>query len=253
MLLLKLLMVPCLVAIVSLAGQRFGPAIAGLLTGLPIVAGPIFVLLTLEQGTEFGIQAASATLLGLVAFAGFNISYGWSCRTKKWPWSLLIGLLTFFALSGVLSRLSLPLWAVWLTAAAIPMVGPLCFPQVQHSIAKNPLPRIELVLRMLASGLLVWLLMQAAAVTGPKFAGLLTPFPIAASVLAVFSHRQGGPFAAISLLRGVVLGLFGFVAFFTTISLLLPSNTIQFSVGSAIIASMLAQTAAFHVAAKRKL
>lgn len=251
MLLFKLLLVPCLVATVSLAGQKLGPTIAGLLTGLPIVAGPIFVLLTLEQGTEFGIQAASTTLLGLVAFAGFNISYGWSCRTRKWPFSLLIGLLTFFALSGILSQLSLPLWAIWMLAAAVPTLGPFCFPQVQPSTTRSPLPRIELAFRMLTAGLLVLALTQAATVTGPKIAGLLTPFPIAASVLAVFSHRQGGPLVAIPLLRGVVVGLFGFVAFFTAISLLLPNSTIQFSVGSAIAASMLAQTAAFRIATKR--
>jgi hypothetical protein len=83
-------------------------------------------------------------------------------------------------------------------------------------------------------------------------AGLLTPFPIAAGVLAVFSHRHGGSSAAIALLRGVVLGLFGFVAFFATISLLLPNSTIQLSVGSAIVAAMLTQTMAFRLAATRR-
>jgi hypothetical protein len=44
MLALKLLLVPMFLALVSMAGKRWGPAIAGWLAGFPIVAGPILWL-----------------------------------------------------------------------------------------------------------------------------------------------------------------------------------------------------------------
>jgi hypothetical protein len=40
-LLLKLLLVPLLIYLVTLAGRRWGPAVAGWLSAFPIVAGPI--------------------------------------------------------------------------------------------------------------------------------------------------------------------------------------------------------------------
>lgn len=47
MLLLKLTLVPLFIALVTLAGKRWGNRLAGILGGLPIVAGPIVVLLAL--------------------------------------------------------------------------------------------------------------------------------------------------------------------------------------------------------------
>ncbi|HET9959345.1 MAG TPA: hypothetical protein VFQ61_32870, partial [Polyangiaceae bacterium] len=59
---LKLFTVPLLILLVSLAGQKFGPRLAGVLTGLPVIAGPIAWLLGLEHGVEFAARAAVGTL-----------------------------------------------------------------------------------------------------------------------------------------------------------------------------------------------
>jgi hypothetical protein len=56
---------------------------------------------------------------------------------------------------------------------------------------------------------------------GPTWSGLLSPFPVFATVMAVFSQRTGGPQAAIHLLRGVVIGSFAFAAFFVVVRLML--------------------------------
>ena len=53
MLLLKLLLVPGLVAAVTLAVRRWGPAVGGWLAGLPVVAGPVLVFYAIEQGDAF--------------------------------------------------------------------------------------------------------------------------------------------------------------------------------------------------------
>ena len=42
---LKLLLAPLLVVASSLAGRRWGPRLAGILVVLPIVAGPILLIL----------------------------------------------------------------------------------------------------------------------------------------------------------------------------------------------------------------
>lgn len=63
-LLTQLLLAPLCVVGVSLAGRRWGVAVAGILGGLPVVAGPILVVLTLVHGRPFEAEAAAGTLLG---------------------------------------------------------------------------------------------------------------------------------------------------------------------------------------------
>lgn len=60
---------------VSLAGRRWGVAVAGVLGGLPVVAGPILLIETLSHGRDFGADAAAGTLLGLVALTAFVVVY----------------------------------------------------------------------------------------------------------------------------------------------------------------------------------
>ena len=72
----KLLLAPLCVVAVSLAGRRWGVAVAGVLGGLPVVAGPILLVLTLLHGDAFGADAAAGTLLGLAALTAFVVVYG---------------------------------------------------------------------------------------------------------------------------------------------------------------------------------
>lgn len=60
----KFLLAPLCVVAVSLAGRRWGVAVAGVLGGLPVVAGPILLVETLLHGGDFGADAAAGTLLG---------------------------------------------------------------------------------------------------------------------------------------------------------------------------------------------
>jgi hypothetical protein len=60
----KVLLAPLCVVAVSLAGRRWGVAVAGVLGGLPVVAGPILLVETLLHGNDFGADAAAGTLLG---------------------------------------------------------------------------------------------------------------------------------------------------------------------------------------------
>lgn len=72
----KLLLSPLCVLAVSLAGRRWGVAVAGVLGGLPVVAGPILLVETFLHGRVFGTDAAAGTLLGLAALTAFVVVYG---------------------------------------------------------------------------------------------------------------------------------------------------------------------------------
>ena len=74
---LKLLLAPLLVVASSLAGRRWGPRLAGILVVLPIVAGPILLILYLDHGSEFSANAARAATLGIVPLAAFALIFAY--------------------------------------------------------------------------------------------------------------------------------------------------------------------------------
>ena len=68
----KLLIVPSMLLLLTLVGRRYGPALAGLLSALPVFAGPVLFILALEQGNVFASHAAHGTLLAIVAILVFT-------------------------------------------------------------------------------------------------------------------------------------------------------------------------------------
>lgn len=241
MLALKLMLVPALVAFVSLAGQRFGYAIAGMLAGFPIVAGPIFVLLSLEHGDAFGAEIATGTLIGLLSLTAFATCYSWLCRAAHWLPTLLLSWLAFAAVTLVLMDLKFGLLGASVAGALVPLLGYRLFPAAPWSARRPALPRSELLLRMISAGALVVAVTEAAALTGPKLAGLLTPFPVSTSVLTAFAHGLGGASAANQLLRGIFTGLYGFVAFFICAAALLPAHGLATACAVALVAALVTQ------------
>lgn len=70
---------------------------------------------------------------------------------------------------------------------------------------------------MLAAAALVMVLTGLARRLGPTWSGLLTPFPVASSVVVLGTHLADGPAALPDTLRGFLQGLYGFVAFLTVL------------------------------------
>lgn len=90
MLLLKLLLAPVLVVGSSLADRRWGPRLGGILVVLPIVAGPILLIVHLEHGSRFAAQAASAATLGIIPLAVFAVVFAYASRRCGWLATLAV-------------------------------------------------------------------------------------------------------------------------------------------------------------------
>jgi hypothetical protein len=73
------------------------------------------------------------------------------------------------------------------------------------------------------TALLVASLAMAAVVLGPLVGGVLSGLPILASALAVFTHRREGGQAVVALLRGMLVGMAGFVGFCAVVASLITS------------------------------
>jgi len=229
MLALKLFLVPVFLALVSLAGKRWGSAIAGWLAGFPIVAGPILLLLALEKGKVFAADAAVVALSAVFASVAFSLAYSWTCLRNGWALSLPVALLAWLLAGIGLMQLPSSIIISLCIALFTLVCAPLLFPRLSMPPAANSLPGHELLFRMVAGVLLTLAVTSFSSVIGASWSGLLAVFPILGIVLAVFSHRANGPLFVVSLLKAMASGLYSFVTFCLTLVLLLPSRGIAAS------------------------
>lgn len=266
-LLLKFLLAPALVVASSLAGRRWGPAVAGVLVALPVVVGPILLITCLEHGRRFAADAAASSLLGLVGLAWFTVVIAWCSRFLGWVATLLTGWSFCLALDLALAQVRLPplvgflcvLGTTVLATAAMPRAPAATetgsAPLVPGTDDWNTAPAIappawDLPARALATDALVLVLTGAAAGLGPQVTGALTPFPIASSVVAGFSLAQAGHAATVELLRGFLRGLAGLAVFCLAIAVLLPDLGPAPGFTVATLAALLTQVAVSTLAAR---
>src|SRR5438105_7183095 len=220
----KLILTPLLIALATLAARRWGSAIGGWIAGLPLTSGPVSVFLAVEQNRAFAATAAQASLLGLIAVVSFCVAYGCTANRRNWLVSCITGILFYFLALLVLSDLSLGIYAGIFLVYPIIMAATFLMDtrSIDSAIRARHSPW-DFPLRMVAATGMVLLITALAERIGPTWSGLLSPFPVFATVMAVFSHRAAGPHAAIQLLRGVVVGSFAFASFFVVVALLIAS------------------------------
>ena len=233
----KLVLVPLLIGCITVAGARLGPRIAGVLTGLPVVAGPIVLFIALEQGPAFAARSATATLAAFASLAAFCIVFAQAALRVSWGRSTLLGWLAFVAATLVLDRWAPPLTTSIAVALVAPIVIMALTPRPElRSGATRAVTRAEIALRMLAGASLMLILTGLARLLGPRLSGLLTVFPVATTILAVFAHRNDGAAFAIHLIRGLATGLYCLAAFFVVLALAL----VPLGVGPAFLCASIA-------------
>src|SRR5215510_4302610 len=238
LLLLKLILTPLLVGVATIAARRWGQSIGGWLSGLPLTSGPVSVFLAIERGPEFARGAAEATVLGLAGVAAFCFTYHramflpspLSAAVLSLGAFILTTLAAFVVPSGLAVATILSVSVLGLTLVAVGAPPP------QASIA--PSPRWDLPLRMVVATTIVLGITGAAAVLGPRWSGLLSPFPVFASVMTVFAHHSSGRSSAHGVLRGIIVGSFAFAAFFVVLALALERTTILLAYGLAVLAAV---------------
>lgn len=213
LLVLKLTLIPLVIALVTLAIRKWGNKIGGLIGSMPWTAGPILLFFILEQGTPFGIQAIQGTMTGILALISFCLSYTTLSRSFRWLPTLLLAY-GFYAVTALLfNAIQLSLALSYLLVIGYVLLALRVFPKPTEQVAQSKRLPFDILIRMAVATLFVLLITGLAHVLGPNWSGILTPFPIMTSVLAIFSHSLQGSNAAITTLRGLVIGFLGFTTF----------------------------------------
>lgn len=245
---LKLLAAPALIGLASLAGKRWGPNAAGLLGGLPLVGGPVVLVLWISQGAELATAVAQSAPVGVWATLSYLLTFGYVSARCRWPLSLALSWAVYLFVALLLNESGLAHnWALGL--AVLPglwLAVTRLLPRPQFAVMPSSLPPIELLARMAAAVVLVFVLTSAAEQLGPQLTGVLAGAPVAATVIPSFTLATAGRDALLLTLRGFLTGLVGFALFFLLLAYALPKAgawAIVPAVTSALLGGLLASRA----------
>ena len=230
---------PPLIAGVTLAVRKWGEGLGGWIGGFPWVAGPISFFIALENGSDFISSTTPSALLGSIGTFFFALIYCIASARLSWLPSVLISFAAYFvvALISLEQKVSIPL-ALCLDVLTLTCIL-YVFPRPKKKAVFKKQPVYDIPLRMFTATLFLVVLTQAADFLGPTWSGILTPFPVMTSTLAVFTHAQQGSDAAARVLYGLLLTGYGFVSFLAGVSWLVPHFPIGVAYGILVITTML--------------
>lgn len=239
---IKLLLVPVLLAAITLAARRWGHGLAGWLGSFPVVAGPVLLVVTLEQGANFGAAAAEAGLAGLAPTILFLVTYGRVSATRPWWQTVAISYLVWGMAVALLAQVPSGLVLSLVIGGVALALAPL-FLRAPGSVLLVRLPnRLELPARMAVGVLLVFITSALATAFGPRLAGYTALFPLVGSVVASFTHAFHGRDPTLRFLAGMARGLWSVTVFLLVLALALPWAGVAVAFGAALLATL-----AFHL------
>ncbi len=130
----------------------------------------------------------------------------------------MLGWGAFFVVTFVLQYLVIPLLAAFIIVVCCLVLTLKLLPATSSNASSVKPASWDTPLRMIVATAFVLALTGFASLLGPRLSGLLTPFPIYATILAVFTHYAQGGASARRLLRGLITGIFSFAGFFLVIA-----------------------------------
>jgi hypothetical protein len=238
LLLIKILLMPPLIAGVTLCVRKWGEGLGGWIGGFPWVAGPISFFIALEHGAAFASSTIPSALMGSIGTFFFALVYSVVASRLHWFPTLIISYLAFFIVAMFSLGRTPPL--VFALVLNVGVLAGILYVYPKPKAAGKPRkhPFYDIPLRMFVATFFVILVTQAAEKLGPTWSGILTPFPIMTSTLAVFTHAQQGSQATSRVLYGLLLTGFGFIAFLMGVALLVPVMPVALAYGLLAVLTM---------------
>lgn len=257
---LKLALVATALLLASLAGKRGGHAVAGIVSGLPMVIGPVLGLMLLEGQTA---QVQTIARAALLCFPGMLLhalvfaalaQRGWS-----WPVCIAAAVLAFTALATLLLAWTWPMPVAVALGLLLPSLTMRTLQRqaqrLQAELQRSgqstpahgavPLPPSELLWRVTAAVALAATVLAGAPLGLPDaVSGALLALPIAGSVLPCFTLPRHGALATLRLLAGFARGLHGMVSFTLVMVFALPLLPPAAAWALGVLAAALAAAAA---------
>lgn len=219
----KLAVVPALIWLISYIGRRWGPVAAGSLSAFPVVVGPALFFIAIEQGSAFAANAAIGSLSSVLALIAFSLAYAWAATRLSWGYATSLALLVYCITVVLLHAADFSIAASTVIVVAVLLFVRRVFPRKQRTPLNFPTFKLDVPLRMIVGGCLVFGLTAMAGQIGANWSGIFAMFPVTGSVLLIFSHIYQGKEFAINLVHGMFLGWCSITAFCFSVGYLLPT------------------------------
>ena len=240
--LLRLALVPAAVWLASLAARRWGHAVSGYLGGMPLIGGPITLFLALDLGPAFAAKSALFTLAAVAAQASHLMALAHIGQRRGWMAALAGGWTGFLVVASIVATATMSLALAAILAIGGLLVAWRFLPRV-HGEARPPtIPPMELRLRLVAAVALAGLILWSAPIFGPTVSGVLLSLPVTGSIMPPFTLALYGPGALVRLVRGFVVGLTGFSAFFFVVA----ATLVDWGIGASFLVAIAAALAALY-------
>ncbi len=234
----KILTIPVLLWMVALISKRFGPMVAGIVSGLPIFSGPIVFYIALEQGADFAARSALGAFPGMIGYVMFGVVFVHAALYIHWFMALMVAIGTFFVLGWTMMATPVTAWAWVLVALVIMIVGIRWMPPLLKNGKMVPPEHYKRppYFQMICGTVLMMAITALAPYLGPTMSGIMMFFPVLGGILGVFLLRDGYTNNSIYLYKGAFAGKITGWVFMLVIALMLPnaSITITFLTATAI-------------------
>lgn len=247
LLLTKIVVTVLVVLSLSAVAENVSPRLAGVLSGYPVGSAIALGFYGVEFGADFAGRCASYNLAGLVASQFCVFLYFTASRSSlRFPVVVcsIVAVGGFVLAAWTMAQLQLQGWAaVAATSAAI-----LGFSYVLRGQEElRPVARLRysfglLLVRALLAAAMVVAVTAAAGWTGPRWAGLLSAFPVTLFPLLLVMHYSFGSAQTREIIRHFPAGLWSVVAYSLTVSAaypalgLLPGTLLGFAVATIVLA-----------------
>lgn len=239
-LLVKMAAAAAIVVLASMTTERVGPFLGSMVATLPISAGPIYVILSLDHDARFISDAALVSLASNPTTAIITLVYAAAAQRLTMAPSLAAAVLVWAILGSVVVHMSWTLPAVLLLNAAVYATAIIVSSRyTRAAMTRRPISRwYDIPLRALGVASLAGSVTVLSATAGPAYTGLFSAFPVVfVSLIAILHPRIGGPATAAVLCNGLK-GLVGFGGAIMTLHLLAPAHGSAVALSAALAVSV---------------
>jgi uncharacterized membrane protein (GlpM family) len=237
---LKMALTAAAVVIASLAVERSGPFIGGLIGALPAAAGPAYAILALEHPPDFIAASAVGSVAVNGAIGVFATIYVLLAQRHGLLISLGSAAMGWFAVAAAL-RLVVwtPLSALALNVAVYAVTIPLCW---RFRGSTGPVAfvrtRLDIPLRALTVALVVAVVTAASSRIGSFASGMFALFPIILGSSIVIMHPRIGGKATASMLAHVQVPLIGMALGFVAVHYLVAPIGVWPALAGGLVVSL---------------
>ena len=216
MVIAPLLAAPAVMFAATAAERRYGAAVAGLVGAAPVALA--VVILSVGDG------AVAASAAGhVVAQVAFAVAFALVVVRHGGITGAVAGAGAYAAVSALVEFVPAPI----AIAAALPalLIAPRALPEHASETGAAP-THASTALGVAASVALVGSALTAAHFAGPEAAGAIGAFPAVSTAFALVLVRSRGTRTAANALRGLTVGLRGYLAFCLVVAATGPAGVV---------------------------